>query len=295
MIKLRIVRAGLFLAALLAILCHTCAQCLPTYSTGPAQALAYCQGYIPQVEATDGYAGEWACYLGNEVSYFIYNNRRAMSGPWCPSFAFPPTRPVPVVIDPGHGFNCAARGMPAGAVGLTDFSSSDPPPGRLQEDQLAMAISQQVRAQMSGTKYKIILTKESANDCPTYKLRGMIANKARARVFVSVHVNAPLVALGVAVPFANGSSAIYSSDKPGSADLANRLSKEVSSSLGVDNRGAGSNNTLAVLKATVTDADAVLLEVARLSGRDEQVLHSADSAARAAGGIKAALDAFTSQ
>lgn len=62
--------------------------------------------------------------------------------------------------------------------------------------------------------------------------------------------------------------------------------------MGVNNRGSFVRDNLAVLKPQVTPTTAVLLEVARLSGTDEKILHAPSSAARAATGIKTALDAF---
>ena len=66
--------------------------------------------------------------------------------------------------------------------------------------------------------------------------------------------------------------------------------RTVSSSLGVNNRGVMVDDELAVLKPTVTDMNAVLVEAARLSGTDETKLHTSGSVARIAAGIKAALD-----
>jgi N-acetylmuramoyl-L-alanine amidase len=203
----------------------------------------------------------------------------------------PPAPPKPVVIDPGHGFNCALTRLPLGAVGVTDFLPTNPPPGRLQEDALAWAVAKEVQRQLPVSKYKVVLTKSSANACPGYRERGRWAIQERAKAFISIHMNAPNVMLGVEIPFANGTSVIYNSGSPGAVKLAEALARSVSSSLGINNRGVKVNNGLTVLQPDVTPVNAVLLEAARLSGRDELILHERDSAARIAAAIKATLDA----
>lgn len=194
-----------------------------------------------------------------------------------------------IAIDPGHGFTCASKGMPPGAVGVTDFPTSNPPPGWLQEDELTMAIAREFQ-RLAASKYTVVLTKNNANSCPTYEQRGIEAKKAEADVFVSVHINrrnpVPFN------PFANGTSAVYNSGKPTSKRLADLMAASVSASLGVNNRGAKVDDGLAVLKEKVTKMDAVLVEAARLSGSDEEKLHATGSATKVAAGIKAALDAY---
>ena len=200
------------------------------------------------------------------------------------------TRKKVVVIDPGHGFECSLTDMPLGAIGTTDFPRSDPPPGLLREDDLTMAIAREFQ-RLASSKYTVVLTKNSANTCPTYKDRGKTAMDLKADVFVSVHINrANPIPYN---PFANGTSAVYNSSRPGAKALANLMAASVSASLGVNNRGAKVDDGLAVLKHTVTPKMIpVLVEAARLSGSDEKTLHSISSAAKVASGIKAALDSF---
>lgn len=202
----------------------------------------------------------------------------------------PPVRKI-IAIDPGHGFHCVAVGMPPGAIGETDFPNSNPPPGRLIEDDLTMAIAREFQ-RLASSKYMVVLTKSSAIPCPTYEERGEVAIGAEADVFVSIHINRrnPIPFN----PFANGTSAIYNSSRPVAAkNLAGLMAAKVSASLGVNNRGAMVDDGLAVLKKTVTPKMiAVLVEAARLSGSDEEKLHAADSATKVAAGIKAALDVY---
>ena len=202
----------------------------------------------------------------------------------------PPPPPKPVAIDPGHGFECPSKGMPVGAVGVTDFTT--PPTGRLREDDLNMSIALEVKRQMPSTKYRVVLTKQSTNACPTYLDRGRIANNANAKAFVSIHINAPNVVVGIDNPFANGTSVLYNVNKSGSFNLADEMARAVSANLGLNNRGAKVDEEIAVLKPTVTRMNAVLLEAGRLSGRDEQILHSAGAASRIAAGVKSALEWF---
>jgi N-acetylmuramoyl-L-alanine amidase len=202
--------------------------------------------------------------------------------------------PITVAIDPGHGFTCAANGMEVGAVGVTDFPANDPPAGRLREDDLTMAIAREVERILPKSKYRVVLTKNNVNDCPTFKERGDKANIAKAKAFVSIHINKALLVLMTnwPVPYgiAHGTSVLYRAEKPESLSLAESMARNVSSSLGVNNRGVKVDE-LWVLSPKVTETKiAVLVESARLSGDDETKLHTSGSATRIAAGIKAALD-----
>jgi N-acetylmuramoyl-L-alanine amidase len=203
----------------------------------------------------------------------------------------PPPKPKVVAIDPGHGFSCPANRMAVGAIGVTDFLPRDPPAGRLREDDLTMAIAREVQRILPTSKYRVVLTKRDANDCPDFRWRGRVANVAKAKVFVSIHINRPLVVpvIDVPLPLAHGTSVLYNVEKSGSFNLAYAMAGTVSSSLGVNNRGVMVDDELAVLKKTVTEMNAVV-EAARLSGTDETKLHTSGSVTRIANGIKAALD-----
>lgn len=198
-----------------------------------------------------------------------------------------------IAIDPAHGFTCPAYGMADGAVGVTDFPTNDPPAGKLREDDLVMAIAREVQRILPTTRYRVVLTKRNANECPSFRDRGRVANEEKAKAFASVHINARLVVPGtdVPVPAAHGTSVLYNSKKSASFNLADSMARNVSSSLGVNNRGVMVDDEVAVLKPTVTKTEiAVLVEAARLSGSDETKLHAAGSATRIATGIQAALD-----
>lgn len=233
----------------------------------------------------------WVCPVGTQgFSSWEFEGRTY--APACVNWSAPPPPPPkppkPVVIDPGHGYYCPAQGMPVGAIGVTDFLPNDPPAGRMREDELTVAIAIEVQRQLPATKYRVILTKRNANACPSYVDRGRIANNANAKAFVSVHINAPNPIPGDL--FGNGTSVLYDVNKPGSFNLADAMSRAVSSSLGVNNRGPAVASDVAVLKPRITSMNAVLLESARLSGSDERTLHGSGAVARIAAGIKAALD-----
>lgn len=183
-----------------------------------------------------------------------------------------------VVIDPGHGLGCAERNQAPGAVGVT--------PPVLREDDLTMAISAAIVGALPSSRYTVVLTKTNVSECPTLLERGRIANNANANVFISVHINAPS-------SFANldlGTSVLYFPNRVAVKPLADRMASTVSSSLGTNNRGSMARTDLAVLKPTVTFMPAVILEVARLSGSDEQLLRSSTMPSRAAEGVRQAVE-----
>lgn len=247
-------------------------------------------GYLP-----NGYISEtWEMtHLGAASGYGVAENGVVYLGVGRSGLCGSQARPKVIAIDPGHGFNCPAKGMQLGAVGVTDFLPNNPPAGRLREDDLTMAIAREVQRILPTSKYRIVLTKRDANECPDYWERGRIANIAKAKAFVSIHINSKLVVpyTDWAIPAAHGTSVLYNVQKSGSFNLAESMARAVSSSLGVNNRGVKVDDEIAVLKPTVTKMEiAVLVESARLSADDETKLHTSGSATRIATGIKAALD-----
>lgn len=120
----------------------------------------------------------------------------------------------------------------------------------------------------------------------------MIAEKARANAFVSIHFNKPASIGCSLLDYCSGTSALYNSLKSDSKTLATDLSAAVSSSLALPNAGVVDRPGLAVLKPAVTNMTAAIVEVARLNEPDEDIVHGANGRQRAASGIKQALDAF---
>ena len=106
---------------------------------------------------------------------------------------------------------------------------------------------------------------------------------------ISIHINAPNLVAGIPNPFGNGTSVLYNSARPATKTLADQMSLDVSTSIGTNNRGSQVNDSIAVLKPTVTNMTAILLEVARLSGTDETILHRKASITGTAIGIQSAV------
>lgn len=207
----------------------------------------------------------------------------------------PPPKPkTAVVIDPGHGSDCPAANMLSGALGKTDFPASNPPAGRLSEDTLTVAIAQEVHRIFSSSDVEVILTKKDVKSCPSFKDRARKANDSKAKLLLSVHIDAanPTILLDM-IPSRNGSLALYHRDTPAAKPLADKTAAEVSSRLGLNNRGSAIDaRGLAILSPNLVRPPAAIIEVGRLSGTDEQVLHSPAAVPAAAAGIKSAIESF---
>ena len=79
-----------------------------------------------------------------------------------------------IVIDPGHG------GRDSGAVNEAY---------RLKEEALALDVSRRLKVLLEGAGYEVVMTRESDVYIPLQQ-RPLIANRAGADLFVSVHFNA---------------------------------------------------------------------------------------------------------
>jgi len=192
--------------------------------------------------------------------------------------AVPPFEPQKIVaLDPGHGLDCPLINQDSGSVGASG----------LREDDLTVAIALAVQQALPSSKYKVVMTKTDVQSCPSLLERGRIANNANANVFVSIHINKPSSYGNIDL----GTSTLYHPARAMAAGpLADRMASTVSSSLGTNNRGSFPRDNVAVLKPTVTKMNSVLLETARLSGSDEQVLRATTTPTRTAAGVKSALD-----
>jgi N-acetylmuramoyl-L-alanine amidase len=196
-----------------------------------------------------------------------------------------------VTIDPGHGHTCAPPDdRPIQHQGTTG--------GGLSEDDLTVPVALAVESLLKAASYSVILTKRDVNSCPTLLDRAKKANDNRSDVFVSVHFDRPISSLPFFKrPFARrGSLGIYNSQKSSAQTLAGLLSSNVASQLGINNRGTKEDNSVAVIgPAPFTSMTASLIEVGRLDGEDLTAISAPGSAAKAASGIKAAIDAFIKQ
>lgn len=262
----------------------------------------------PDIFGFDGDgAGGGGSYQGPGTSFTIANNSRGVvnftnglpdggfrwfsleGNPSAASFA------RTVAIDPGHGYACAAIGENVGAVGDVDYPASNPPAGKLHEDDLTVDVALRLRAMLLPAGYKVVLTKNNPQACATFLERGAVAAKARANVFVSIHFNA-VARFGCSLfDYCSGTSALYNSVKSDSQTLASKLASGVSASLALPNAGVEDRPGLAVLKPTVTKMTAAIIEVARLNEPDEDIVHGSNGRQRAASGIKQGLDAFLNQ
>ena len=217
-----------------------------------------------------------------------------------------------ITIDPGHGSNCALIKQPVGAVGKTDYPASNPPAGKLKEDVLTVQISLALKALLDAAGYDVTMTKSDSVSCPTYLERTTKANKAKSNMFVSVHVNQPNPVPLFPSICGTGTSALYNSAKTSSKKLAQLLVSSVSAGvgtgillttklcLGTDNVNVNGDGTyvrdgLAVLKTTGTRMTAVMIETARLSSPDEDIVHNPSFTGNAAQGIFSGIDAFVNQ
>jgi N-acetylmuramoyl-L-alanine amidase len=263
-----------------------------TVQVTPRPAITWCtNGPLDCTVQIDGDV-QWTC--GGQASVPAVNTFAiARGGCWAEAPA-PPKPKVVVAIDPGHGADCAAANMLAGAIGSTVFSPSNPPAGRLREDVLTVAISQEVERIFSSSNVQVVLTKGDVNSCPSFKDRARVANDEKAKLLLSVHIDAAnLTLLQDMTPSRNGSLGIYHRDRPASKPLADYAAAQVSSWLGLNNRGSAIDTRgLAILSPTLVRPPVAIVEVGRLSGTDEKILHSPAAVPAAAAGIKSAIESF---
>ncbi len=199
-----------------------------------------------------------------------------------------------ITIDPGHGTTCAAVSQAIGAVGSKVYPANNPPVGPLKEDALTVNVASLLQPLLASDSFTVKMTKSTVSSCPTFLERTKIANDARSNMYVSIHFDAP--ATGVTGLFKSpGSLGIYNSAKTSAATLAQLVANNTSSSLGVSNRGTKVDNSLAVLKTTTSRMTAIIIEVARLSTPDDDIVHASGATARAANGIRAGINAFINQ
>ena len=87
--------------------------------------------------------------------------------------------PFLVVLDPGHG----------GADFGTVYTRPDPTRFHVAEKNVTLALALQTARQLRAHGIKVILTRESDQDVPL-STRTAIANKVKADLFISIHMNA---------------------------------------------------------------------------------------------------------
>jgi N-acetylmuramoyl-L-alanine amidase len=183
-----------------------------------------------------------------------------------------------IVIDPGHG------GSDSGAVGKSGLAEKD----------VTLAISTELRKLLEDKKASVILTRTSdldvystqASDAQELQSRVNIANKARADVFVSVHIDS------FADSSAKGTTTYFASQSPRGELLASQIQQSLVDQLGLLDRGFRESNFYVLKHATMP---AVLAEVAFISNpTEEAMLQRSDFIKKAAYGIFTGLTRFFS-
>ena len=199
-----------------------------------------------------------------------------------------------VTLDPGHGTDCAAVSQLVGSVGSKVYPATSPPAGPLKEDELTVNVATLLQPLLAADSFTVNMTKTAVAACPTFLERTKIANDARSNLFVSVHFDAPATGI-VGLLKSPGSLGIYNSAKSSAATLAQLVATNTAATLGVSNRGVKVDNSLAVLKTTSSRMTSIIIEVARLSAPDDDIVHASGATARAAAGIRAGISAFINQ
>lgn len=174
-----------------------------------------------------------------------------------------------IVLDPGHG------GSDPGAVG----------PNKTREKDITLAISQEVYRLLEKNGAKVIATRTRDRDVyglnatakQELQARVNMANKAKANLFVSIHIDA------FTNPQANGTSTYYYPKTTGDIRLARFIQEGMTTEMGLLNRGKYPANFYVLKNA---EMPAALAEVAFISNPDEErLLHDPKFINKAALGI----------
>ncbi len=156
-----------------------------------------------------------------------------------------------IVIDPGHG------GSDPGATGVTG----------LREKVVNLSVAKELipLLELAGAD---VVTTRSGDHTVSNRARVEIANKAKADLYLSIHANA------YSNPDSNGTETYYWSkgeNAHASRFLAHQLQREVTSVLGLRDRGVKSSNFYVL---TNTIMSAVLVEIGFLTNPEEEELLS---------------------
>lgn len=184
-----------------------------------------------------------------------------------------------IVIDPGHG------GSDPGAIGKSG----------LTEKAVTLAISTELRKILEEKQANVILTRNSdrdvhsrqASDVQELQSRVNVAKRARADVFVSVHIDSFVDSN------ANGTTTYFTPQSSQSKLLAMQIQQSLVDQLGLLDRGFR-HNDFYVLKHSAMPA--VLAEVAFISNPSEETkLRQPDFIKKAAYGIYNGITRFFSE
>ena len=184
-----------------------------------------------------------------------------------------------IAIDPGHG------GCDPGAIGPTGVT----------EKSVTLRISMEAKKILEAAGAKVIMTrtsdvevspkKEKASDIEELQARCDIANKAKADIFVCIHMDS------FSSREARGTTGYYySKGTASSRRLASLVQASVVRQLNTQSRGAKSCNFYVVRK---TRMPATLVEIAFLSNAsEEKLLTSAAGVQKAAQGVADGIAEF---
>jgi len=174
-------------------------------------------------------------------------------GVWYPGNGDKPGKKL-VVVDAGHG------GHDPGAVGLNGTKEKD----------INLEIALRLAALLSEAGYDVILTRADDTFIPL-KDRSIIANNAKADIFVSIHCNATVNhdATGTSVYTQSETPPGVYPNQEESRRLASNIHKELLRSLGLNDAGIRRKN-LSVCRET--NAPTVLIEVAFIDNKIEEIL-----------------------
>ncbi len=184
-----------------------------------------------------------------------------------------------ICIDPGHG------GEDPGAIG----------PSGVPEKTITLKIAKEVKRLLEEAGAKVIMTRTTdtevspkhrqATDIDELQARCDVANKAKADVFVSIHMDS------FSSRSANGTTGYYYiKGSASSRRLASNIQQNLYRKIGTESRGVKTCNFYVVKHTTMP---ATLIEVAFVSNpKEEKLLYSDKGSKKAADGIVQGISDF---
>lgn len=184
-----------------------------------------------------------------------------------------------ICIDPGHG------GEDPGAIG----------PSGIPEKNITLKIAKEVKRLLEEAGAKVIMTRttdtevspkhKQATDIDELQARCDVANKAKADVFVSIHMDS------FSSRSANGTTGYYYiKGSASSRRLASNIQQNLYRKIGTESRGVKTCNFYVVKH---TNMPATLIEVAFVSNpKEEKLLYSDKGSKKAADGIVQGISDF---
>ncbi len=163
-----------------------------------------------------------------------------------------------IVIDPGHG------GYDPGTIGINNNYEKD----------INLDISKKLYERLKSMDYKVLLTRK-IDEAIDNKDRARLANRKKARIFISIHCNALEDNNNT-----NGVQVLYYPNRksnvndPDNETLAQMILEQTLVSTGTDNKGIVEREDLIVLNQTRMPA--IIVECGFLSNENEENLLTND-------------------